>query len=89
MSTSPSQLQIGDRVRERDRVPDDVVNPSSPNFTQVRQILRERRYGNVVGFQVKRSSRGHAINYIQVLWDHLSTPSLHAVARVEKVSDPA
>ena len=85
----PVQLQVGDRVRERERVADDVINRHSPNFAQVCQILRERRYGEVVGFKVKRNSTGSAINYIQVQWDHLSTPSLHAAARIERVSHPA
>lgn len=85
----PVQLQVGDRVRERERVMDDCVNRNSPSFTQVCQILRERRYGKVVGFKVKRNSTGSAINYIQVQWDHLNTPSLHAAGRIEKVPAPA
>lgn len=84
--SKPVQLQLGDRVRERERVADDCVNRHSPSFLKVCQILRERRYGEVVGFKVKRDVSGRAINYIQVQWDHLSSPSLHAAGRIEKVA---
>lgn len=84
---TPLPLKIGDRVRERDRVADHVVTPSSPNFEQVRSILGGRRYGIVVGVEIKRSSRGSACKYIHVQWDHLMTPSVHASCRIERVSD--
>jgi hypothetical protein len=82
--TSPrDQLRIGDRVRERERVADDVATPASPNSAQVFSILRQRRRGEVVGFQVKRDRKGRAINYVLVQWDHLETPSIHAKSRIE------
>lgn len=84
-SRRPIQFQIGDRVRERDRVADDVVTRSSPNCEQVFSILRERRQGSVVGFQTKRARNGSAINCVLVQWDHLGTPSVHARARIEKI----
>ena len=84
---TPTPLAIGDRVRERDRVADHVVTPSSPSFQQVRGILGSRRYGIVVGVEIKRSARGSASKYIHVKWDHLNTPSVHASCRIEKVAD--
>lgn len=83
----PTPLAIGDRVRERDRVADHVVTPSSPSFKQVSSILGSRRYGIVVGVEIKRSARGSACKYIHVQWDHLGTPSVHASCRIEKVAD--
>jgi ribosomal protein L19 len=80
------RFQVGDRVRERDRIADSVITPRSPNYQQVTSILSQRRHGLVVGFVTKRSSNGRCIHYTQVQWDHLSTPSLHAVARIEKVA---
>jgi hypothetical protein len=85
--TKPALLTVGDRVRERDRVADDVITPSSPSFSQVRGILGNRRYGVVVGVEIKRSSRGRACKYIHVQWDHLNSPSVHAICRIEKVAD--
>lgn len=83
----PLPLVVGDRVRERDRVADHVVTPSSPSFDQVRSILGSRRYGVVVGVEIKRSARGSACKYIHVQWDHLESPSVHASCRIEKVTD--
>lgn len=83
----PIPLAIGDRVRERERVADHVVLPTSPSYQQVRSILGHRRYGIVVGVEVKRSSRGSACKYIHVQWDHLTSPSVHASSRIEKVDD--
>jgi hypothetical protein len=83
----PQTLAIGDRVRERERVADHVVTPSSPNFKQVSSFLGNRRYGIVVGVETKRSSRGSACQYIHVQWEHRSSPSVHALCRIEKVAD--
>jgi hypothetical protein len=80
-------LQAGDRVRERDRVGDDVLLPSSPNFQQVRKILGSRRYGVVTELEIKRARNGAACQYVYVKWDHAGTPSLHARSRIEKVPD--
>lgn len=85
--TKAITIAVGDRVRERDRVADHVVTPTSPSFQQVRSILGNRRYGIVVGVEIKRSSRGSACKYIHVQWDHLNTPSVHASCRIEKVVD--
>lgn len=83
----PLSLSIGDRVRERQRVADHVVTPTSPNFHKVRSILGNRRHGIVVDVEIKRSSTGSACKYIHVQWDHLTTPSVHASSRIEKVPD--
>lgn len=83
----PSPLAIGDRVRERDRVADHVVTPTSPSYQQVRSILGHRRYGVVVGVEIKRSRTGSACKYIHVQWDHLVTPSVHAMSRIERIDD--
>jgi hypothetical protein len=88
MSTKKTpRFRLGDRVRERSRLGDDCVTPGSPNFKQVCQIMAARRYGHVVGFQVKRGRNGRALNYVQVQWDHLASPSLHATGRIERVLD--
>lgn len=83
----PVTIAVGDRVRERDRVADHVVTPTSPSFEKVCSILGNRRYGIVVDVEIKRSRRGSACKYIHVQWDHLNTPSVHASCRIEKVFD--
>jgi len=80
-------LAIGDRVRERPKVPDLIVNPKSPNYQLVARIAHDRRYGVVVGFQTKRSRTGAACKYVTVQWDHSSSPSVHASGRLEKAPD--
>jgi hypothetical protein len=88
-SASPSPLAVGDRVRERDRVGDDVIAPSSPAYAKVRPLLGQRRYGQVVGLSVRRASNGARLSYAQVLWDHRQSPSEHAFCRLERVAPPA
>lgn len=80
-------LVVGDRVRERDRVGDDILLPSSPNFQQVRRILGTRRYGVVRGLETRRARNGAACQYVHVQWDYAGSPSVHARSRLEKVVD--
>jgi hypothetical protein len=87
MPRKTTPFVIGDRVRERDRVGDDVLSTSSPNFEQVRMILGHRRYGVVTGLETRRARNGAACQYVHVQWSHTKTPSLHARSRLEKVVD--
>lgn len=82
-------LQIGDRVRERKFHADHVVTPSSPNYKLVRDIIRDHRYGNIVGIETKQGSSGSRTTYINVLWDGRHSPSTHAQARLEHVTASA
>lgn len=84
---NPVSLTIGDRVREREHVGDHVVSRSSPGYQRVCSIIGHRRHGVVVDVEVRRARNGSACKYIHVQWDHLNTPSVHAVSRIEKVSD--
>ena len=81
-----SKLQPGDRVRERERVRDDVVTSLSPNFRQVFRYLREQRYGTVAGIEMRRVRSGASCQYVKVIWDGMQTPSVHARGRLEKIS---
>lgn len=85
--TKSAPLAIGDRVRERERVCDHVVTRNSPRYEQVCRIIRHRRHGVVLDVEVRRASNGSACKYVHVQWDHLRTPSVHAVSRIEKVAD--
>ncbi|NDC88031.1 MAG: hypothetical protein EB075_04365 [Bacteroidetes bacterium] len=80
-------LAIGDRVRERPKVPDLIVRPTSPSYRTVTRIAHDRRYGTVVGITTKRSKTGAACKYFIIQWDRNGSPSVHASARIEKAPD--
>jgi hypothetical protein len=80
-------LKVGDRVRERPKVPDLIVNSASPSYELVTRIAHSRRSGVVVGIQTKRSKTGAACKYFSVQWDNMGSPSVHASARLEKEAD--
>ena len=76
---------IGDRVAER---------PKTHGLMTVRAEVRERiaqyrnqRYGIIVGFSEKITSRGARQKMLSVLWDHLKTPTDHAQCRICHESD--
>lgn len=79
-------LQLGDRVRERNRVGSCVANPSSPSYKTICDILAHRREGLVVGLETRRNKKGTRCDYAMVRWDHLKSPSMHAAFRLERVS---
>jgi hypothetical protein len=85
-SPAPAHLAVGDRVRERDRVGDDVATPRSPRWQQVAAHMAERRYGQVVALTTRRARNGAQLRYAQVLWDRRRQPSEHACFRLERVA---
>lgn len=88
MTRPRAPLAVGDRVRERDRVGDDVITPLSPGYARVRAQLAERRYGRIVALTTRRNRSGAALRYAQVLWDRRQSPSEHATCRLERAPDP-
>lgn len=78
-------LQIGDRVREAERLVNHVFTEKSPNFKQAASYQGTRRSGVVVGFTEQPIRGGRSALYVQVQWDHLKSPSLHARFRLERV----
>jgi len=85
----PSRLTIGDRVEEIKNFGDHCINKNHPKFDQITSMIHTRRRGNVVGFTVKRNSRGHTINYAMVVWDQFKTPTQHHVMRLKRMETPA
>jgi hypothetical protein len=78
---------IGDRVAER---------PKTHGLMAVRKEVQERiaqyrsqRYGTVVGFSEKTTSRGAKQKLLHILWDHLQTPTEHAQCRICPIDDLA
>jgi hypothetical protein len=71
---------VGDRVAER---------PKTHGLMTVRAEVRDRiaqyrsqRYGTVVGFSEKITTRGSKQKMLRILWDHLQTPTEHAQMRI-------
>lgn len=81
-------LQIGDRVRDVARLATTVFTEKSPNFKQAAMCHGARRLGVVVGFKEQPVRGGRTALYVQVQWDHLRSPSLHARFRLERI-DPS
>lgn len=84
-SPTPQPLKLGDRVRERTRSGNCVVNPLSPNYKTICEILSHRREGHIVGLEARKNSRGTRCDYAIVQWDHLKSPSIHAAFRLERI----
>lgn len=78
-------LGPGDRVREKPRIGGCVASELSPNIKAVKAILAQRREGLIVGLESRRNSKGARCDYAMVQWDHLKTPSIHAVFRLERI----
>lgn len=66
-------LSAGDFVIER-------LNPGG--HSMVKRF--NRRTGRVIEIMTHRNKTGGRINYAQVIWDGLRSPSLHAVSRLER-----
>lgn len=73
----------GDRVIEKPRPGDHVFSKQTANFDQIARYAASRRSGRVVRLIEKRSSRGSTIRYVEVVWDGLQSPSVHAASRLE------
>ena len=82
-----SRLVIGDRVEEIKNFGDHCIQKSHPQYDKITSMIHTRRRGNVVGFEVKRNSRGHAINYAMVVWDQFKTPTQHHVMRLKRMEE--
>lgn len=80
------ELHIGDRVRDAERPVTNVLTDKSPNFKQAARCQGVRRCGVVVGFKEQPIRGGRSALYVQVQWDHLRSPSLHARFRLEKLN---
>ena len=77
--------KIGDRVAERPK-----SHGIYTNNQQTRERItqyRHQRYGEVVGINYKKNSRGTAQRFLLVRWDHLPGPTEHATSRICPVSE--
>lgn len=74
--------RIGDRVRERLH----QGSRSVINAEAAARLVPGPRLGRVVGLEARPDRRGRLMQYAQVQWDHLKSPSLHACFRIEVIT---
>ena len=77
---SKATYQLGDRVAER---------PKTHGIIAIRPEVKARiaqystqRYGTIVGFSEKVTTRGSKQKMLLIRWDHLQTPTEHAQMRI-------
>lgn len=78
-------LKVGDRVRERLTIGDRNYSSDPANSYRADRRLAARRVGEVVSLEKRPDRNGRMMQYAQIRWDHLRTPSLHATFRVEVI----
>jgi hypothetical protein len=76
----PPLFQLGDRVAERPKTHGSFAT-SAETQRRIAQY-RKQRYGTVVNVKTKQNSRGDQLKVISIQWDHLSSPTDHAQARI-------
>ena len=74
-------FQPGDRVVERGK--NDALFAVRDEIRPIVERNRQIRRGTVVGLTTKVNARKQTTSYVQVLWDHLQTPSEHASMRLD------
>ena len=77
--------KIGDRVAERPK-PHGIFARTQQTRERIAQY-RSQRYGEVVGINYKRNTRGAEQKFLLIRWDYLTTPTEHATARICPVSE--
>jgi hypothetical protein len=75
----------GDRVAEKPKASYIQVK-NLKNLEIVKKNSRQR-FGTVLGYVYQANCNGNKSPYIQVQWDHLESPSLHAQSRLCLESD--
>lgn len=74
------KFKEGDRVAEKPKAM--FVQVSNPCVLEIVKKNRTQRYGTVLGYVYKTQSNKVKTPYVQVQWDHLASPSLHAQCRL-------
>lgn len=74
------KFQPGDRVAEKPKSTYIAVN--NPRKLEIIKKNRTQRYGTVLDYVYQSNKSGTKIPYVQVQWDHLESPCLHAQSRL-------
>lgn len=74
------KFQPGDRVAEKPKA--SYIQVNNPKTLEIIKKNRTQRYGTVLDYVYQTNRTGRKTPYVQVQWDHLESPSLHAQSRL-------
>ena len=74
------KFKEGDRVAEKPKAC--YIQVNNPKTLEIIKKNRTQRYGTVLGYVYQSNRNGRKTPYVQVQWDHLESPSLHAQSRL-------
>lgn len=80
-------FSIGDRVAERPKA--HGLFAISKESQEIAKRNRSQRYGTVVGYDTKLTSRGSRMKFLVIQWDHLKSPMTHARHRICPIDELA
>jgi hypothetical protein len=80
MKRKPVVFRVGDRVAERPKT-HGIIATRKESKERTAQY-RTQRYGVVVGFKTKLTTRKAKQNMLVIQWDHLKSPREHASFRI-------
>lgn len=72
--------KIGDRIAERPKT--HGMYTDKPEVRARISQYRKQRYGEVVGINYKRNSRGIKQKFLLIKWDYSNSPTEHATMRI-------
>ena len=74
------KFQTGDRVAEKPKA--SYIQVNNPKTLEIIKKNRTQRYGTVLSYVYKVNRNKVQTPYVQVQWDHLESPCLHAQSRL-------
>ena len=80
MSKSIAKFKTGDRVAEKPKAT--YIQVNNPRTLEIIKKNRTQRFGTVLSYVYQVNRNGRKSPYVQVQWDHLESPCLHAQCRL-------
>lgn len=77
--------KVGDRIAERPK-PHALLTVRKEVKETIAQY-RSQRYGTIIGFKSKLTTRGSNQKFAVVQWDHLKSPTEHSVMRLCPINE--
>lgn len=74
------KFKEGDRVAEKPKAT--YIQVNNPKTLEIIKKNRTQRLGTVVGYSYKTNKIGRSTPYVDVQWDHLTSPCSHAQSRL-------
>ena len=75
-----AKFSEGDRVAEKPKA--SYIQVNNPKSLEIIKKNSKQRFGTVLGYVYQANCNGSKSPYVQVQWDHLESPSLHAQCRL-------